>query len=156
MTLTLVLALILGPTPPWLDAAAAVVAGEAPAGCIECYRLVACTILYDIGRDWDPAALLNAESPRWHGRRAPREEHYRAVEWALNGGCAELPTCAYLGNLPDLAGWYRSGLVAEGQEVRVYGGRTGAIACVVAEAEVAVVEAVEEREIREDWQEWVR
>lgn len=155
MTLALVLALTLSPTPPWwIDAAAAVVAGEAPAGCEICNRLVACTILYDIERDWDPDALLDASSPRWHGRRCPGEEHYRAVEWALDGGCAELPTCAYLGNLRDLAYWYRSGLVEEGREVRVYGGRTGAIACVV--ARVGAVETEAEREAREDLEEWIR
>ena len=157
MTLALALTLALSaavPAPPWADATAAVVAGEAPAGCQVCYRLVACTVLHDVGRGWDPYALLDVGSPRWHGRRAPGEDHYRAVAWALAGGCSELPTCAYLGNLSDLAHWFRSGL-AEGREVRVYGGRTGAIACVVGE-EMAEVAEAREREIREDWQEWVR
>jgi len=89
----------------WRYRAAAIVAGEAPAGCVQCYELTACTIIRD-AEAGDPWAVVTAgPGRRWHGSRTPGEEHLQAVDRMLDGGCAEYPACHFLGNERDLRYW---------------------------------------------------
>jgi len=94
-------------TPAWRYRAAAIVAGEAPAGCVECYELTACTIIRDAeaGNPW--AVVTAGPGRRWHGSRTPGEEHLQAVGRMLASGCAEYPPCRFLGNERDLVYWRR-------------------------------------------------
>jgi len=105
----LLASLLLGfDTPAWRYRAAAIVAGEAPAGCLECYELTACTIIRDAeaGNPW--AVVTAGHGRRWHGSRAPSEEHLQAVARMLSSGCAEYPPCRFLGNERDLVYWRRA------------------------------------------------
>jgi len=94
-------------TPAWRYRAATIVAGEAPAGCVECYELTACTIIRDAeaGNPW--AVVTAGPGRRWHGSRTPGEEHLQAVARMLGNGCTEYPPCRFLGNERDLVYWRR-------------------------------------------------
>ena len=85
-------------TPTWRWRAAAIVAGEAPAGCVECYELTACQIIRDAetGDPW--AVIVAGPGRRWHGSRTPSQEHLRAVNRMLSSGCSEYPPCRFPGN----------------------------------------------------------
>jgi len=95
-------------TPAWRWRAAAIVAGEAPAGCVACYELTACQIIHDseVGNPW--AVVTAGPSRRWHGSRTPSEEHLQAVNRMLSSGCDAYPACRFLGNENDLGYWRRA------------------------------------------------
>ena len=115
-------------TDAWVYEAAGIVAGETVPDCAECDLWVACTIVGDEElRGYHPWRLRPG---RWHGWREPRERYLTAVEKALEGKCAGVPTCAFLGSLSDYTGHWRYGLASE-QQVFVIGNKFGAIACVI-------------------------
>lgn len=108
----MIVSLLLAPfvafdTPAWRYQAAAIVAGEAPAGCVECYELTACQVIRDAeaGNPW--AIVTAGPGRRWHGSRTPGDEHLQAVERMLASGCVEYPPCRFLGNERDLVYWRR-------------------------------------------------
>ena len=114
-------------TPQWAHEAAGIVAGETVPNCIECDLWVACTIVGDVElRGYHPWRLRPG---RWHGWKEPGERHLQAVQDALEGKCAGIPTCAFLGSLRDYTGHWRYGLASE-RRVLVIGNGRGAIVCV--------------------------
>jgi len=137
LTVAITLAAI-GPfdAPAWRYQAAAIVAGEAPAGCVECYELTACQVIRDAeaGNPW--AVVTAGPGRRWHGSRTPGEEHVRTVARMLQSGCAEYPPCRFLGNERDLVYWRRAypELVTE---VVGYCNENGCSMCVVRAEEQA-------------------
>ena len=94
-------------TPAWRYRAASIVAGEAPADCVECYELTACQVIRDAeaGSPW--AVVIAGPVRRWHGSRAPSAAHLQAVNRMLSSGCDEYPACRFLGNESDLRYWRR-------------------------------------------------
>ena len=114
-------------TPRWVHDAAGIVAGETVHDCATCDMWIACTIVEDVTlRGYHPWRLRLG---RWHGWREPRERHWEAVRDALEGRCAKIPECAYLGSFSDYLGHWRYGL-AEEQLAHVIGNQRGAIVCV--------------------------
>ena len=117
-------------TPTWRYRAATIVAGEAPAGCVECYELTACQIIRDAeaGNPW--AVVTAGPGRRWHGSRTPGVEHLQAVNRMLSSGCGEYPPCIFLGNERDLAHW-QCAYPALVTEVVGYCNENGCSMCVV-------------------------
>ena len=104
----LLAALVLGfDTPAWRYRAAAIVAGEASAGCVQCYELTACQVIRDAqaGNPW--AVVTAGPDRRWHGSRTPGTEHRQAVARMLSSGCDAYPACRFLGSEGDLRYWRR-------------------------------------------------
>lgn len=120
-------------TPRWVRDAAGIVAGETVPNCAECDLWIACTVVGDVEeRGYHPWRLRPAEADRpgrWNGWRGPRERHMAAIEDALKGKCAGVPTCAFLGSLSDYTGRWRYGLARE-RQVLVIGNGRGAMACI--------------------------
>ena len=123
-------------TPVWRYRAAAIVTGEAPAGCVECYELTACQIIRDAtaGNPW--GVVTAGPGRRWHGSRTPGEEHLQAVDRMLDSGCDAYPPCRFLGNEGDLRYWRRAypELVTE---IAGYCNENGCSMCIVEEPELA-------------------
>ena len=116
------------PTPvwatiEWVGYASHIVAGEAPSNCEVCNRWIACTIVRDIQRGYNP---WNLYPGRWHGWKSYGPAHKLAVQQALNPAfCRGIPRCIYLGNEKD----YRFSWSRYGPAI-IVGNRNGTIVCV--------------------------
>ena len=104
-------------TEAWIDYAAHIVASEAwnvPSADLA----VACTLVRDVRRGWQPWALHH----RWYGWAEPDEADYAAVRRALTpNGCDSVPEFAFVGNLDDLFYWRSIGMVGDGPFVLYIG-----------------------------------
>lgn len=120
-------------TPRWIRDAAGIVAGETVPDCAECDAWIACTVVEDVTiRGYHPWRLRPAEEDRpgrWNGWREPGERHYEAAQAALEGKCAGIPVCAFLGSLRDYTGHWRYGLAKE-RPSYIIGNAHGAIVCI--------------------------
>lgn len=107
-------------SPQWRNFAAHIVASEArnvPAADI----VVACTLRRDVERGWHPWGLRDG---RWLGWGTPDAADIAAVESSLNGGCVDIPTYKYVGNITDVLLWTQRGMISSGPH-DLYIGPTG-------------------------------
>jgi hypothetical protein len=112
---------------PQVDFMAGILAGETVPNCPTCDHWIACTLADDLNRYPDAYAL---HPGRWHGYKRPQRHHVRAMEMALApGGCADVPTCQFLGNLRDYTHTWAPGLASE-RPSHVVGNQHGAIVCI--------------------------
>ena len=134
MNILLIVGLILSPmlyTQSFENYASSIIAGESVPGCIECHRLIACTILNDAQKRIDRGVSPYTLHPgRWHGfNRNFSEEHVEALQWALDTKCEGMPACKYLGNMNDYKYWLRNGGINNIQAV-IVGNKVAAVVCV--------------------------
>jgi len=82
---------------------AGIVKGEAPADCWPGQVLTACTVLNDFYAA-GVGVLRVCPTCRWHGFKSvtSTSQALGATYTAINGGCAALPICRYLGNANDV------------------------------------------------------
>lgn len=106
-------------TPQWRDFAAHIVASEAR-NVPEADIVVACTLRRDVERGWNPWRLRD----RWFGWGPPEIADIAAVTSSLNGGCADVPTYLYVGNITDVLLWTQRGMISSGPH-DLYVGPTG-------------------------------
>jgi len=120
-------------TQQWVYDAAGIVAGETVRDCATCDLWIACTVVEDVTlRGYHPWRLrpINADEPgRWYGWRRPRVRHLAAIREALEGTCASVPSCTYLGSLSDYSSNWRFSLAKE-RPSYIIGNAHGAIVCV--------------------------
>lgn len=95
--MAMALAVVMQLTPGQRYQVAGIIAGETIPGNETAHNIIACTILYDLGRGYTTNTLPN----RWYGWRRPGQEHFDAWDRAVDGMCEHYPICRFLGNRQD-------------------------------------------------------
>lgn len=93
-------------TPAWIEFASWIVASEAR-GVPAADKVVACTLVRDVERGWNPWLLRN----RWFGWGRPDAADRKAVLQAVSGGCGDVPDYLYVGNYRDAQHWRSVGMI---------------------------------------------
>jgi len=107
-------------TEEWVEYAAHIVASEA-GGVPVADKVIACTMIRDIERGWNPWNLRK----RWFGWGTPDRLDREAVRQALIN-CDDIPSYKFVGNVNDTRVWLRNNMITNGPH-DIYLGNNAAV-----------------------------